>query len=719
MKITKRLLATLLAGAITITSVGFLSSFSDNSGKNGIVPVIGENGNWWIGDTDTGVSAIGEKGDTGDTGAKGEKGETGDTGAKGEKGETGDAGAKGEQGDKGDAGEKGEVGDTGAKGENGDTGAKGEKGDKGDKGETGDKGAKGEKGDEGDKGKPGREGVSGENAVAPEYRYNQMTQKLEITNDGGKTWTAVADLPLATNGFSYPVDSIEHLPGTIAYELDGKYIVPEDEFWGAVIDVEGTVFNSVKLTKNASGNALCYAFLTDELRVKELPSYAEGYNEVVVDEAASVVLSIPADAKYLYVYYTSPDEPHLPSSITFYKEKITAPDSPLKDDTLTEYDFPIDKLTLLSGTVTDNVNNKNYNTFVKNSEYYGALIKVENTVFDTVTIKRNANGNCIGYAFLADSLVYDRTPAYATGYTKILWPEEDVTVRIPENAKYLYVYYTSPNNPYVPSSIKFTKSGETAKDNGSVRLATWNIGHFSFGDKSDSTITSEKFVAQSKLYSNYINNCIGADVIALNEYSKYFIKNNTQYLTSDSIFSEYENFYEGKQLNYSCNAVYSKLDLPNVEVHEFECNKNVNLSNPYIEASDYYYITADVTVNGETVKLVMAHLAFCSGSEMVDGLDMVNINQILELIEYCQDYERVVLMGDWNVDSFDYFKYFTDEGYSLANEDGTLPTYHKDKSASSLDNIIYKGVSVSNFTLVGTDLSDHYAIYCDITVDKQ
>ena len=47
------------------------------SGKDGNTPFIGENGNWWIGGTDTGVKAAGEKG---------EKGEKGDTGANGKDG---------------------------------------------------------------------------------------------------------------------------------------------------------------------------------------------------------------------------------------------------------------------------------------------------------------------------------------------------------------------------------------------------------------------------------------------------------------------------------------------------------------------------------------------------------------------------------------------------------------------------------------------------------
>ena len=78
-----------------------------SDGADGNTPFIGENGNWWIGETDTGVKAAGvdgDKGDKGDKGAPGEKGEKGDTGEKGDKGE------KGEKGDKGDKGDKGQNG---------------------------------------------------------------------------------------------------------------------------------------------------------------------------------------------------------------------------------------------------------------------------------------------------------------------------------------------------------------------------------------------------------------------------------------------------------------------------------------------------------------------------------------------------------------------------------------------------------------------------------
>lgn len=48
------------------------------------VPSIGDNGNWFIDGTDTGVSAVGPEGDKGPDGDKGDVGETGEAGAKGE-----------------------------------------------------------------------------------------------------------------------------------------------------------------------------------------------------------------------------------------------------------------------------------------------------------------------------------------------------------------------------------------------------------------------------------------------------------------------------------------------------------------------------------------------------------------------------------------------------------------------------------------------------------
>lgn len=55
-------------------------------GEDGITPHIGENGNWFLGDTDTGVKAQGQDGIAG---PKGDKGDQGPVGPQGPKGDTG------------------------------------------------------------------------------------------------------------------------------------------------------------------------------------------------------------------------------------------------------------------------------------------------------------------------------------------------------------------------------------------------------------------------------------------------------------------------------------------------------------------------------------------------------------------------------------------------------------------------------------------------------
>lgn len=79
-------------------------------GDNGITPTIGDNGNWFYNDVDTGHPARGPQGDRGE---KGDKGEKGDPGMNGDIGPQGPRGEKGDKGDKGDRGDTGPQGPTG------------------------------------------------------------------------------------------------------------------------------------------------------------------------------------------------------------------------------------------------------------------------------------------------------------------------------------------------------------------------------------------------------------------------------------------------------------------------------------------------------------------------------------------------------------------------------------------------------------------------------
>lgn len=182
-----------------------------SDGKDGITPTIGENGNWFLGSTDTGKPSRGAPGAAGTPGKDGTDGKDGSPGKDGADGHTpaitaeksgkvttikadgatiatisdgtdGTNGADGAPGEDGSPGAAGKDGTTPTIGENGnwylgdiDTGkpSRGAAGAKGADGANGKDGAKGDKGDPGEKGNTGADGKSA-------YQYAQ---------DGGYTGT--------------------------------------------------------------------------------------------------------------------------------------------------------------------------------------------------------------------------------------------------------------------------------------------------------------------------------------------------------------------------------------------------------------------------------------------------------------------------------------------------------------------------------------------------
>ena len=143
-------------------------------GADGITPTIGDNGNWYLGSTDTGKPSRGEKGDKGDKGDTGPTGPKGDIGPQGPQGEIGPKGDTGAQGPQGEMGPQGPIGEKGDKGDKGDAFTYSDftteqlaalKGEKGDTGAQGPKGDKGDTGSQGPKGEQGPAGAAGTNAT--------------------------------------------------------------------------------------------------------------------------------------------------------------------------------------------------------------------------------------------------------------------------------------------------------------------------------------------------------------------------------------------------------------------------------------------------------------------------------------------------------------------------------------------------------------------------
>ena len=140
-------------------------------GGNGLTPHIGDNGNWWIGNTDT---------------LKPSRGEQGLQGVRGERGAQGERGLQGLQGAAGVKGDKGEQGEPGAKGEQGLQGLPGKDGAQGLPGAKGDPGAQGIQGLPGKDGAKGADGKSAyEVAVSNGFVGNEAAWLASLKGDKG------------------------------------------------------------------------------------------------------------------------------------------------------------------------------------------------------------------------------------------------------------------------------------------------------------------------------------------------------------------------------------------------------------------------------------------------------------------------------------------------------------------------------------------------------
>ena len=221
------------------------------NGTNGTTPRIGDNGNWWVGNTDLGVKAQGAQGQKGQDGRDGQNGQNGATPRIGDNGNwwvgNTDLGVKAQ----GTQGQKGQDGATPRIGDNGnwwvgntDLGVKaqGTQGQKGQDGATpriGDngnwwvgntdlgvkaQGAQGQKGQDGRNGQDGRDGQNGRDGAIPSI------------GDNGNWWVGDQDT-------GKPARGENGAPGRDGQNgADGSKILAEDRAPQATDGVKGDYF---------------------------------------------------------------------------------------------------------------------------------------------------------------------------------------------------------------------------------------------------------------------------------------------------------------------------------------------------------------------------------------------------------------------------------------------------------------------------------------------
>ena len=219
----------------------FFLFLKGRDGANGITPHVGTNGHWFVGSTDTGVTAQGPKGDNGTNGRDGKDGLSPYVGTNGNwwvgTTDTGVA-AKGRDGRDGRDGTDGRtpfirdghwwIGDTDTGiAAQGVRGEKGEKGDPGEKGKDGRDGADGKDGRDGTNGTNGRDGQNGRDGVSPHI------------GDNGNWFIGTTDTGIAARG----QNGNDGAAGASAYEL-----WQQDVKNGKVHDKEGQPWSKDRTT---------------------------------------------------------------------------------------------------------------------------------------------------------------------------------------------------------------------------------------------------------------------------------------------------------------------------------------------------------------------------------------------------------------------------------------------------------------------------------------
>ena len=235
-----------------------------------------------------------------------------------------------------------------------------------------------------------------------------------------------------------------------------------------------------------------------------------------------------------------------------------------------------------------------------------------------------------------------------------------------------------------------------------IVISTWNIGHFSNGKKPKSLIDSGQYKSKLKSFRTMIYDSISADIIGINEFSPVFGKNRKgkEALTSDVLFDKFAVKEEGVE-SWVCNSIFSNIKLRNIKRVYFECSKPFISKDPRVAL--FNYVSVDALWGCNSVKIVLVHLV--SRSPNLCQL------QIEELLSKYRNYDKVIMLGDWN--TWDWSK-IKKEGYTLAN-DGSFITFPSKKYA--LDNIIVKGLKIIDVRVIETDLSDHYPLVCKIIIE--
>ena len=262
------------------------------------------------------------------------------------------------------------------------------------------------------------------------------------------------------------------------------------------------------------------------------------------------------------------------------------------------------------------------------------------------------------------------------------------------------------------AAISLLKNDDNARkiDNANWRsknglvVATWNIGHFSFGNNTDSSVTAATYDDNKAEYSRLIK-WMDADILALTEYSAIFYQSET---ARDLFFQDMSWGHVGTQNSYACQATYLDRKVNSVS--------DINITSV---TTTHYYTLVTFEHLGKTIKLVNIH--FQANSSQPDDTGI--IAQYNEIVSAFASDDYVIIAGDFNLLQMSSLSVFTNAGYTLANggEWGNIETYTHQKGTLTnycFDNIAVKGFYMTDVIVFTYDLSDHYPLVCKLMLKQ-
>lgn len=246
------------------------------------------------------------------------------------------------------------------------------------------------------------------------------------------------------------------------------------------------------------------------------------------------------------------------------------------------------------------------------------------------------------------------------------------------------------------------KAGNIAGHPIKLKMLTYNVGHFNQGKLGGFQGTGEVANQQLKEWRKWIGEQ-GADFMIVNEWNKYFDKDNQYDATKELLKPYYSNTYFGTENEWIFNGIATNYKLENLrEVAWY---------------GQYYALIGDLIVGDKKVSIISTHIPW-----QVEWHDKA----VEKLKEELRKHEYFICLGDFNAKNKT-FEEFLELGYNVASggSQGWFFTAPGGRMAGKtdvhIDNIVTsKNIKIMKVEAPNTELNDldHLPVLAEVIISE-